>query len=94
MAIVMQMHWPEVTKSQYESLRNLVRWETEVPKGARYHVAWFGKDGFHVTDIWESQQEFNAFVETRLMPGVQKLGVPGQPKIEFGDVHATFAPRP
>jgi hypothetical protein len=94
MAIVMQMHWPEVSKDQYEQVRKLVAWETQVPKGAKYHVAWFGKDGFHVIDVWASAQEFNAFLESRLMPGVQKAGIKGQPKVEISDAHATFAPNP
>lgn len=28
MAIVMNMHWPEVSKSQYEETRRQVMWET------------------------------------------------------------------
>jgi hypothetical protein len=94
MAIVMQMHWPEVTKDQYEQVRKLVAWETQVPKGAKYHVAWFGKDGFHVIDVWASAQDFNTFLESRLMPGIQKIGIKGQPKVEISDAHATFAPNP
>jgi hypothetical protein len=94
MAIVMQMHWPEVSKDQYEQVRKLVAWETQVPKGAKYHVAWFGNDGFHVIDVWASAQEFNAFLESRLMPGVQKVGIKGQPNVEISDAHATFAPNP
>ena len=37
-------------------------------------------------------QSFNNFVEKRLMPGVQKLGITGEPKIEILPVHATFTP--
>ena len=37
MATVMLMHWPEVTKEQYEQARSEVKWETDTPKGAKYH---------------------------------------------------------
>lgn len=94
MPTVMQMHWPEVTPDQYQQARKLVGWETNVPKGAKYHVAFFAKDGFRVIDVWESPQDFNAFVEARLMPGVQKIGIRGQPKVEFSDAIAIFAPNP
>jgi hypothetical protein len=94
MAIVMHMQWPEVSKDQYEQVRKLVAWETQVPKGAKYHVAWFGTDGFHVIDVWASAQEFNTFLEARLMPGIQKVGIKGQPKVEISEAHATFAPNP
>jgi hypothetical protein len=36
MATVMLMHWPEVTKEQYEQVRNDVRWETDIPAGAKF----------------------------------------------------------
>src|ERR1043166_4182707 len=52
MATVMLMHWPEVTKEQYEQARKEVRWETDLPAGAKFHTAWFGDDGLHVFDLW------------------------------------------
>jgi hypothetical protein len=60
--------------------------------GAKFHVAWFGDDGFHVLDLWESAEEFQRFTEERLMPGVQKIGIQGQPRVEFAEAHAVFAP--
>ncbi len=92
MATVMNMHWPEVTKEQYEQVRGEVNWEGDVPAGAKFHVAWFADDGFRVLDIWESQSAFESFVQQRLMPGVQKVGVQGQPRVQFGEVQAIFAP--
>jgi hypothetical protein len=92
MATVMMMHWPEVSKEQYEKARKEVNWEGNVPNGAKFHVAWFGQDGLRVLDLWESQQEFERFVEQRLMPAVQKIGIQGQPKVEFAEAHAIFAP--
>ena len=32
--------------------------------------------------------------EGRLMPAVQKLKIPGQPKVDLFEAHATFAPNP
>ena len=83
MPVVMVMHWPEVSKEQYDQLLSLVHWDREFPEGAHGHVAWLGHDGFHVIDVWDSPEQFQSFVETRLMPGVQQVGVQGQPKVEF-----------
>ena len=52
-----------------------------MPKGVKVHVAWMGKDGFHVLDLWETREDFEKFVQERLMPGVQKVGIKGQPKV-------------
>ena len=94
MAIVMQMSWPEVTKEQYEKVRKDVNWEGSVPRGAKFHVAYMAKDGFRVLDLWDSAQDFNAFVETRLMAAVQKVGIKTQPAVEISEAHAIFAPNP
>jgi hypothetical protein len=92
MATVMLMHWPEVSREQYEQARSEINWEGQTPQGAKFHVAWFGDDGLHVLDLWESREDFERFVGQRLTPGVQKIGIQGQPKVEFHEAHAIFAP--
>ncbi len=92
MATVMFMHWPEVTKEKYEQVRNDVKWETNVPNGAKFHVAWWAADGFHVLDLWDSQPQFERFVQDRLTGAVQRAGITTQPNVEFADAHAIFAP--
>jgi hypothetical protein len=92
MAVVMIMHWREVTEAQYEQTRQQVRWETDVPEGAKFHVAWFEQDGLHVIDLWDSREQFERFRAQRLGPAVQQIGIQGQPVVKFADAHAVFAP--
>ena len=92
MPVVMQMHWPEVTRDQYDRARDIVRWEDDHPKGAIFHVAYFTNDGFRVTDVWETAEDFQAFVDKRLMPAVQQVGIAGQPKTEITPAHRMFSP--
>jgi hypothetical protein len=40
----------------------------------------------------ESAEAFDVFVQDRLMPGVKKLGIPGEPQVEILPAHAVFAP--
>jgi hypothetical protein len=94
MATVMVMHWPEVSREQYEQVRELVGWERDVPDGARLHVSWLASDGFHVLDVWDSPSQFQNFVATRLMPGVQQVGVQGEPRVELHEAVSVFVPRP
>jgi hypothetical protein len=88
----MNMRWAGTTKEDYDKLLDAVRWETDVPDGAMFHVASFTEDGLRVTDVWESADSFDRFVANRLMPGVQQLGIPGQPDVEIAQVHRIFAP--
>ena len=92
MATVMVMHWPEVSKEQYEKARSSVKWETDVPEGAKFHVSWFADDGLHVIDLWDSPAQFQNFAEARLRPATERIGIKGEPKVEFQPAHAIFAP--
>ena len=52
------------------------------PKGRSYHVCYGDPNGVHVTDVWDSMENFQAFGET-LVPIMQSLGVdPGQPDVQ------------
>ena len=88
----MIMKWDGVTADQYEAIRKTINWEGNMPKGAVFHVAAFDKTGIRVTDIWESADEFNDFVQSRLMPGTAAAGIKGQPQVEILPVHAIFVP--
>lgn len=92
MRIVMTMKWDGVTPDHYEQMRKIVNWEGNIPAGAVFHVSSFGNNAIHVTDIWESAQDFDNFVQTRLMPGAQQVGVPGAPNVEIYPAYATFVP--
>jgi len=89
---VVTMHWPEVSKEEYERARRQVNWEGNVPQGTRFHVTWFADDGFHVVDLWDSREDFERFVERRLMPAVKEIGIRGEPRVQFAEAHAVFAP--
>ena len=92
MRIKMKMKWDGITPAQYDQLRNIVHWEGSIPKGAVFHVAAFGNNGIHVTDIWESADEMNNFIQNRLMPEVMKMGIKTQPTVDVFPVHAIFIP--
>jgi len=65
MPVMMIMEWKGVTADQYEQVRRSVKWETDVPDGAMFHVASIGDGALHVTDIWQSPDDFNRFVQDR-----------------------------
>ncbi|MEU3923179.1 hypothetical protein [Streptomyces sp. NPDC029004] len=90
MAVVLSLRWAGVTPEQYNAVRDEVRWEEETPDGAVLHVAWFAGGGLQVTDVWNSQGEFERFFAERLAPAVQKAGITGQPETQFTPLHRRF----
>lgn len=94
MAVVMNMHWPEVTVELYEEALRLVNWENEPAEGGKFHVAWMAEDGFHVLDLWESPEAFQKFAAERLMPGIAELGMTTEPHVEMSQPIRVFVPNP
>ncbi|HXE46807.1 MAG TPA: hypothetical protein VN663_00460 [Ramlibacter sp.] len=92
MPVMMMMQWNGVTREQYDAVRKIVNFEGNAPKGGLFHVAAFTDDGLHVTDVWERAEDFQAFVEQRLMPGVQQAGIKGEPKVQILPAHNVFTP--
>jgi hypothetical protein len=68
-----------------EVIRRLEAAGAGAPPGRSYHCAFQGENGLDVFDVWDSEEQFNAFGET-LMPILSELGVdPGQPHV--AEVH-------
>lgn len=57
-----------------EALKQLAAAGAGAPKGRTYHVALEADGAMNVFDIWESQEDFDAFGPT-LMPILAGLGV-------------------
>ena len=76
----------------YETLRKEVDWEHNRPAGLILHSAAFDNSGnnVRVADIWESEEELNSFVSSRLMPVMQKGQVPA-PKVEIFQINDVSA---
>lgn len=57
MAILAIFHGKGFTKDQYESLRSVVRWETDKPDGAIFHTCWFDEHSdLHVGEMCGSRK--------------------------------------
>lgn len=46
-----------------------------------------------MVDVWESADDFQRFVQERIMPAVQQLGIAGRPDIQIYPTHAILNPR-
>lgn len=92
MAVMMVMRWSGVTVEQYEEARKVVNWEGDVPPGLRYQVSAFSPEGLRVVDVWDSAEQFQQFVGSRLAPGTAQIGIQGQPEVEILPAYLVFAP--
>jgi hypothetical protein len=87
MRIVALVNGEGFTKAQYDQLMQNMNVENNPPKGMVTHIATFDKKGIRVTDVWESEQDFNNFKEKRLMAGLDKVGFKERLKVEVYPLH-------
>lgn len=92
MAIMMIMSWPGVSLDQYDIVKQSVNWEGEHPVGGILHATAHDGKGLRITDIWEQADDFQNFVNARLMPAVKEQGLEGEPQVEIYPLHDVFSP--
>lgn len=82
MSILARFAPPSLTADQYEeSVRRLEEGGDWPPDGLEYHVFFGPDDDLRVSEIWDSQEQFEAFGE-RLMPVLAEIGIePGEPEL-------------
>jgi hypothetical protein len=82
MAVGIYFSPPSMNAQQYEeTLKQLEQAGQGSPRGRLYHTAFGPPDHLMVFDIWDSQENFDAFGGT-LMPILSQIGIdPGQPDI-------------
>jgi hypothetical protein len=92
MKVMLIIAWEGVTREQYDEVKSKVNWEGNVAPGAVLHVASFDDKGLRITDVWESEEDFTNFLQNRLMPVIQEMGITTQPKSEIYPLHDIFTP--
>jgi hypothetical protein len=93
MAMLLEFTPSSFTTEKYDlTIRQLEEAGQGAPAGRLSHVAYGDPNALRVTDVWESQEAFEAFGRT-LMPILKAAGVdPGEPKVT--PVHNTIVAAP
>ena len=88
MSILVRWTPPALTAEQYdESVGKLEAQGNWPPDGLDYHVCFSANGNLHVSEIWDSKEQFEAFGE-RMMPVLEEVGIdPGEPT--FIEIHNT-----
>lgn len=96
MAVVVVVEIPGMTQAQSDAMLQTTELAGTSPPGQLMHAEGTDEGGrFRVVDVWESMDAFQAFVQQRIMPEYQRLGVTSQPQITtFEAHHLIFGHRP
>jgi hypothetical protein len=91
MATVITQVWNSITPAQYDQIHAIVGWDVDVPAGMTFHVASFEGDTLRMLDIWDSEEQFMTFAQTRIMPCAAQLGLEGFPEMIVTPTHDLFS---
>jgi hypothetical protein len=83
MSIVVRFPLSNVTKQQYDSVHSALEQSGDwPPPGCLIHVAFGDEQNVRVSEIWESQEQLQAFGE-KLQPNLAAAGIQltGEPEI-------------
>jgi hypothetical protein len=62
------------------------------PAGSLSHWVTQTDDGFRVTDVWQSREQFDQFAQEQIGPHSQAAGITSQPEVTYYEVHNYFTP--
>ena len=88
-AVGVQSDVAGMTLEQYDDVINRMGFEPRGtgPSGALFHWVTKTDDGIRVTEVCDTQEDFEKFAEEKIGPIAQEVGIQGQPEIQFCDVH-------
>src|SRR5689334_1234107 len=93
-AVIAEVILRGITKEQYDTVRERVRWVEDLPAGGLAHLTWWEGGDCHNSDAWESEEAFQAFGEQRLGPAMAALGIDAPLEVAFHPAHEVWLPRP
>ena len=96
MAVTMTQQFPATT-DQYDEVNAKMDVENDPPNGLIVHTAARVGDDIRIVDVWESQGDYEKFLEDRLGPAVvEVMGPPPQdappPNLDFQELHNVIKP--
>jgi hypothetical protein len=97
MAVAVVQDWVEEetdrSTTNYDAVSERLQALGEPPAGMLVHTAGFTGNGFRIFEVWESREDYERFVEERLMPLIQEVAPADdrQPQQTIYELHGFMA---
>jgi hypothetical protein len=93
MTVVSTLGITDLTGPEYRAVMDELGVEQRPESGIYVHLTTPTDAGFRVVEIWDQKENFDRFVERRLVPANQALGLDRATEITVRPLHNLFAPR-
>jgi len=74
MAVVIVNNMQGADQSVYDEVSPRVMPDSRLPDGCQLHIAGPTDDGWRVITVWDSEEQFQAFRDQKLIPALQESG--------------------
>ena len=85
MAVLMTAHVPGATKEMIDDMRPLLK-KIRIAKGFIFHANGPAPGGWRVTEVWDTQEDFEAWYEAHVKPAFPEAG-PIMPSITIDQLN-------
>ena len=82
-----------LTPAEYRSVLDELGVEKRPEGGIYLHLATPIENGFRIVEIWNERAGFDRFLEQRLVPATDAVGMQRETQITVTPLHNLFAPR-
>ena len=82
-----------LTPEEYRAVLDQMGVETRPAAGIYLHLTTPTDFGYRIVEVWDSKEGFDEFLQTRLAPATQALGIDRNTVISVTPLHNFFGPR-
>jgi hypothetical protein len=93
MTVVSTLDVTDLTAPEYRAVMDELGVERSPEGGIYLHLTTPIDVGFRIVEIWDEKQNFDRFVERRLVPANEAIGLDRATEITVTPLHNLFAPR-
>jgi hypothetical protein len=93
MTVVTTLDVTGMTPQEYRAVLDHMGVETRPASGIYLHLTAATSFGYRVMEVWDRKEGFDEFLEKRLAPATQALGIERETDITVTPLHNLFAPR-
>jgi hypothetical protein len=93
MTVVTTLDITDLTAAEYRAVLDELGVETRPESGIYLHLTTPTDFGFRIVEIWDQKEGFDRFLENRMGPATEAVGMNRPTEITVTPLHNFFAPR-
>jgi hypothetical protein len=93
MTVVTTLDIAGLTAAEYRAVLDELGVEEQPEPGIYLHLAYPTDFGFRIVEVWDHKEGFDRFVENRMNPAAEAVGMEREVTVTIQPLHNFFGPR-